>query len=89
MSWSVTAFGKPAAVRSKLAGDFARIKCSEPEETIKTKVAEAIDAGLSVMPATDVVRVEASGSQYQPGNTPGELRNQLAVKIEPITGFLE
>src|SRR5436305_369581 len=39
MSWSASAIGKPTAVAAKLAKDFAQVKCTEPEETIKQGVA--------------------------------------------------
>lgn len=90
MSWSVSAIGKPAAVATKLAADFARIKCTEPEETIKNSVAVAVAAGLAVYPANTVVRVEANGSQSTPDfHKQTEIQNNLSVKLEPVYGFVE
>lgn len=90
MSWSVNAIGKPAAVAAKLAKDFAGIKCTEPEETIKNKVAEAIAVGLAAFPAGMAVRVEASGSQYVPdAGSPAQAQNQLRVELMPLYGFVE
>ena len=90
MSWSVQAIGKPAAVAAKLAKDFANIKCAEPEETIKNKVAEAVAAGLAVFPPTMAVSVTASGSQLAPDSKqPNELQNQLKIELTPLYGFIE
>ena len=89
MSWSVSAIGKPAAVAAKLATDFKKITCSEPEETIKNGVASIVATSLAAFPADYAVRVEASGSQSCPDfKAPDEKTNQLTVKIEPIWGFL-
>lgn len=90
MSWSVSRVGKPAAVAAALAKDFAAIKCSEPEETIKNSVATAVAAGLAAFPPSLAVKVVASGSQYSPDSTkPNEKQNQLSVVLEPIHGFVE
>ena len=90
MSWSVSAVGKPSKVVEKLAKDFASIHCAESEETIKSSVASAVAAALAVFPPSWAVRVEASGSQHAPDSTkPHEKSNQLAVKIEPVYGFIE
>jgi len=91
MSWSVAAFGKAAAVRSKLNADFGRISCTEPEESIKNHVREAVYAALGAFPPNYAVRVEASGSQSHPdfSKAPHEKTNQLNVKIEPLYGFVE
>lgn len=90
MSWSVIRLGKPKAVQVKLAQDFANIKCSEPEETIKNTVASAVNIALTVFPPNIVVKVEASGSQYAPDpKKPDEMQNTLTVKLEPLYGFTE
>lgn len=90
MSWSVSRVGKPAAVAAILAADFAKIKCQEPEETIKNNVAAAVAAGLAVYPSNLVVRVEANGSQWAPDSTkPEEKQNSLSVKIECLGGFVD
>jgi hypothetical protein len=90
MSWSVSAVGKPAAVAAKLAKDFAAIKCSEPEESIKSSVAQAVASALAAFPPNLAVTVSASGSQYAPDSTkPEEKQNQLSVKLDPLYGFIE
>lgn len=90
MSWSVSAFGKTTAVAAKLSADFARITCSEPEQSIKNKVAEVVAAALAVYPAGTVVRVEASGSQYTPDSTkPDEKTNNVKLSLDPVHGFVE
>ena len=86
MSWGVLAVGKPAAVATNLAIDFAKNKCVEPEETIRQHVAAALAAGLAVAPPNIAVRVEASGSQ---GTVDGGIRNTLSVKMEAVYGFVE
>lgn len=87
MSWSVSAMGKPAAVATKLAADFARIKCTEPEESIKNTVASAVATGLAAFPPNQAVSVEASGSQSS--SNPGEATNSLSVSLKPLWGFVE
>jgi hypothetical protein len=87
MSWSLQRIGKPAVVAVKVAEDVARIKCSEPEESIKNLIGSAISKALAAFPEGMPVRVEASGSQSSSG--PDQAANSLSVKIEPIWGFLE
>jgi hypothetical protein len=89
MSWSVSAIGKASAVAAKLATQFANIKCTEPEETIKNTVASAVAVALKAFPASYVVRVDASGSQSKSHADPNAATNQLSVKIDPIYGFVE
>lgn len=91
MSWSVVTIGKPAAVAAKLADDFQKNPCSEPEETIRQAVAKIVATSLAAFPPNYAVRVEASGSQSCPDSSkaPKEFTNQLTVKIEPIGGFVE
>jgi len=91
MSWSVNAIGKAPAVAAKLAVDFGKIKCPEPEETIKKTMAAVIATALAWFPLTQAVRVEAHGCQSHPNfsKAPHETTHQLAVKIEPIWGFVE
>lgn len=88
MSWSINALGKPSAVAAKIAGDIARVKCAEPEETIKNTVANAIATALGAFPDGMAVKVEASGSQSSTG-TDGKVTNSLYVKIEPQWGYVE
>ena len=91
MSWSVSAIGKAGAVAQKLAADFAKIKCSEPEQSIKNCVVAAVAAALDTFPQNYAVRVEASGSQSCPdfSKAPDEKVNNLSVKIDPVYGFVE
>lgn len=91
MSWSVAAIGKPAAVAQKLAEEFSKNPCSEPEETIRQNVAKIVATSLGAFPPNFAVRVEAGGSQSCPDSTkaPKEFTNALTVKIEPIWGFVE
>lgn len=90
MSWSVSAVGKPAAVAAKLAADFARITCNEPEASIKNNTATSIASALAAMPGSCAVQVEASGSQYVPDASKPEVAiNTLSVKIVPLYGFVE
>lgn len=89
MSWSVSAIGKPTALAAKLAAELARIKCMEPEETIKTTVASAIEVALKAFPESYTVKVDASGSQSTDAAKPGVAVNQLKVSIEPLWGFCE
>ena len=96
MSWSVSAQGKPVAVRDAIAKQFAQIKfCEQPEEDIKEAAAEQIASALSFYPPDVPVKVIASGSQQDPdwdkkGDENRGLRiNSLAVSIEPMWGFLE
>lgn len=47
MSWSVSAVGKPSAVRDAITKQFANGgKCSEPEESIRQAAAAIIDKAL-------------------------------------------
>jgi len=89
MSWSITAVGRPAAVLAKVTAEAAKIKCREPEETIKAIVVEAVRTALSAYPDNFAVRVEASGSQST-GNFPinDKYVNTLRVSIEPLYDFV-
>ncbi len=92
MSWSVSAIGKPAAVATKLAGDFARIpKMDEPEETGKNAAASAVAAIVPAFPDAFVVRVECNGSQYTPDSSkaPDKKINQLSIKIDTLGAIVE
>lgn len=90
MSWSVNAIGKPAAVAAKLAIDFAKNRCVEPEETLKNMVADIVAGALAVYPPNLAVRVEAGGSQHAAdASKPTELVNSLKIEIAPVYGFLE
>jgi hypothetical protein len=91
MSWSVGRTGRAGAVAKALAEDFARIKCVDPEETVKNGIATAVAAALAAFPAGEVVQVSASGSQHDAiYNAPesGKI-NSLSVMITPIYNFLD
>ena len=95
MSWSVAQIGKAQAVAAKVQKSFADIDCTEPEQTIKNAVAQAVATALAAYNANMPVRVEANGSQSDDDwNKPeaektGKKTNSLSVKIEPIWGFLD
>lgn len=87
MSWSVSAVGKPIAVAQKLTEEFGRSKCAEPEETIKSMVADIAAKALASFAPDIAVRINASGSQYADN---GIVKyNQLKIEIEPLWGFIE
>jgi len=87
MSWNISGTGKPAALAAKLAGDFAKNKCQEPEETIRQGVGLIIAEALKVYPETLAVKFDAGGSQQ--GHSDGKYTNALSVNIEPVYGFVE
>lgn len=91
MSWHVQAIGRASAVAAKLAEDFPRVKCQEPEETIKAAVASIVATALAAFGPTDAVKVTASGSQSTAASTDGPTTyiNSLSVSIEPLWGFVE
>lgn len=66
MSWSVSAMGKGSAVAAKVKEELSRYKCAEPEETIKEKISEAIQAACNGAP-NQGFNVSANGSQYSDG----------------------
>lgn len=85
MSWSFSAIGRSSAVAQKARDDLTRYKCTEPEETIKTKALEIIESSLCAMPDASAVQIEAYGSQSP---VSGGVSNQLTLKITPISGFV-
>lgn len=90
MSWGVGAIGKVPAVRVKLAAEFAKIRCSEPEETVKKSAAATIDAALAAQDPDSIIRVSANGSQSFKDYSEGTgVTNQLIINIEPVYGFVE
>jgi hypothetical protein len=90
MSWSYSKVGKVPAVAADAAKTLASINCAEPEQTIKSMVANVIEGALAVYPPDVAVKVTASGSQYVPdGNKPNEVINSLSVNIEHLYGFVE
>lgn len=89
MSWSFNGIGKPAAVAKRAAAELSRVKCHEPEETVKAKVIEILGVALDAFPGDTAVKVEAYGSQSVDSTQPGKARNSLTLKIEPLYGFME
>jgi len=89
MSWSLTAIGKPAPVLAVLKADVARNTCSEPEQSIRAAVMDAIELALNAMPEGYAVQVNAGGSQHRPDSTKPGIVNSLKVEIVPIYGFAE
>lgn len=81
------ATGKASAVLAKLEGDFARIKCAEPENSIKEQIHKSIVTALGEYPASSAVQIEASGSQTPGAN--GGFINSATMKITPLWGFVE
>lgn len=86
MSWSISKYGFAGVVAAKVSEDIQRIKCAEPEETIKNMVGAAIIHSLESFPADFPVKVEASGSQ---STIDGKLVNTLNTRIEPQYGFVK
>ena len=91
MSWDVSGIGKAEALRTHLAGEFKKVKCAEPEQSIAMKLAEAIDVALASFPASYPVKVQAYGSQGQPdfSKKPEEFTHTVGLSIESIYGFKE
>lgn len=89
MSWSFYAVGKPAAVLNKARAELTRYKCSEPEETIKGKVLNILEASLLAFPSDAAVQIEACGSQTTDSSKPNTAVNTLSVAIKPLYGFVE
>lgn len=80
MSWSTSASGKAADVAKTVAETLAGYKCSEPEETIKAKVADVITTALGAYPADAEVKVSAYGSQHGADEN-GKAINTLSISI--------
>ncbi len=87
MSWSFSGVGKPAALADRARASLSNIKCREPEETIKGKVAEIVEECLAAFPAGSAVQIEASGSQSTADD--GTALNSLSLNIKPLYGFVE
>ena len=81
--------GRAKAVMEKVRPELERITCKEPEQAIKAKVIEIIEASLVAFPPELPVKVSASGSQGTDDKRPEFAANQLAVTIEPLWGFVE
>ena len=91
MSWSVSAIGKSAAVRSSVAEQFTKNTCSEPEESVRQAAARLLDACLAAQDGVGAVKVIASGSQWamRLAITKTGVSNHLSIIVEPQHGFLE
>lgn len=83
MSWSVSATGMSKAVATAVATQFTRLKCEEPEETIKNNIASIIAATLAAYPDDMPVTVAASGSQNGTKDV-----NTVNLSITPHWNFL-
>jgi len=92
MSWSVSAVGKPSAVRDAIAKQFTNSgKCSEPEESIRQAAAAIIDKALEAQGDKVALNVSASGSQSADYSTapPTVTSNSLKISVDVIYGFVE
>ena len=89
MSWSITLHGRPARVIESAKNQLGAQKCMEPEESIKGKVLEIIEACLSAYGDGTAVKLQASGSQYNPDLNDKQKLNSLSLSIEPLWNFLE
>lgn len=87
MSWSFYGVGKPAAVLNKAKTELPKCRCSEPEETIKSKVIDIIEICLAAYPDASAVQIDANGSQSN--DSDGKTTNSLVVNIKPLYGFVE
>jgi hypothetical protein len=94
MSWSISVVGKAGAVATKVTEQLTRIKCSEPEETIKNSVGSILITALAAYPGNSAVSVSASGSQGSAYDSegkpvPGSHVNSLSVALTPLYGFVD
>lgn len=90
MSWSFHAIGKPRAVLERARKELPCFRCPEPEETVKGKFLDQLEAALSMFPEASAVQVTASGSQHAPDySNQTEVVNSLSLEIKPIYGFVE
>ena len=92
MSWSVSAIGKPAAVKKSLAGQFDQAKKQTarlPHESESVALIEQIVNGqldyVADLPGV-VTQVAAQGSAYKQG-TQGN--SEVALTVKQIYGFVE
>jgi hypothetical protein len=94
MSWSVSAIGKPAAVKIALAKQFESAKNSTknmPHENESVGAIETIVNGeldfLAARTNPLAVQVTGSGSAYYSSDGTGS--TQLQFEVKPIHGFVE
>lgn len=86
MSWSVEFTGRAGTVNELVKKRLADVRCTEPEETIKSLVGLQIAASLGAMDPKTPVSVKASGSQ---GDYEKYKTNQLRVEIQPFHTWVE
>lgn len=97
MSWSVSAVGKPAAVKAALQPQFQYAKGSTShiahEQASVCSVEEIVNGQLDFMAShapTTPVTVKASGSaSVAPKDASWESYTQIALEVIPINGFIE
>lgn len=87
MSWSVSAIGKPQAVKASIEKQ-ASYACAEPEETVRKAALAVINATLDAQPVSSAVRVSANGHQSSV-DADGKAQNNLNITVECIYGFAE
>jgi hypothetical protein len=94
MSWSVSAFGKPAAVKASLAKQFTSAKESTksvPHEQESVGSIESVVNGqldfLAARKEPGAVQVTASGSAWLDATGAGS--TQVEMKVQPMHGFVE
>lgn len=98
MSWSVSALGKPAAVKKYLAAQFESAKRATagiPEENLGVASVEALvnaQLDFAVANLVGAVKVEASGSfcrgsKSELASWPGSCQTKL--DIQSMFGFVE
>jgi hypothetical protein len=85
MSWSVSAMGKGEAVGRSLKDQFSRIPAMvQPEQDIKNKVAEIVDAACSSALTSGFI-IRAEGHQYSLNEIPQSMH--LKVEIDLINFY--
>lgn len=90
MSWSFAAIGRPAGVAKMAEKELSAYKSDEPEETIRSKIAEIIKVACAASPPGVAIKVTASGGQVAWGEVvEGQSNNSVILTIEPLFGFIE
>jgi hypothetical protein len=94
MSWSVSSFGKPAAVKAALTKQFESAKNATkniPHEQATVIAVETIVNGeldfLAARTNAPVVKVMAGGSAYFSADGTGS--SQMTCSVNPEYGFVE
>lgn len=83
MSWHFAAVGRPSVVLKRAQEDLAQNTGSEPEEAIKLKFLDMLNAALSAMLDDIPVKVEAFGSQSTDPD-PGKFTNTISINVAPV-----